>query len=213
MRFSLLFLIVGLPSSLAAQFDEPMRQHDAHVHGEASGNLALDDSALRIELEIPAYNLIGFEHAPATAEQQTLLDSTVEALEQLDWLSLDAGGQCQRSSVNVHTHGMEAAHDSGHDAGQDPSETHHHDDDANVDHHDHHADHDHSHAEDHDHSHGSFHTVVELDCAQARSLSWLAIDLFTDYPANQTLRLDVLTATLVKQVDLGPGRFRIDLAP
>ena len=210
-RLLFLFLFASLPASLAAQFDEPMRQHDAHVHGEASGHLALDDSVLRIELEIPAYNLIGFEHAPVNADQQALLDNTVEALEKLDWLSLDRRGQCEQSAVNVHTHGMEAEHHHDGDATVDHADhnDHDHDHDHNHDNHDH----DHRPTDDHDHKHGSFHAVVELSCSQAQSLGWLAIDLFTDYPANQTMRLDVLTESLVKQVDLRPGRFRVDLTP
>ena len=222
-RFMFCLLIVSLPSLLSAQFDEPMRQHDAHVHGEATGNLALDESILRLELDIPAYNLIGFEHAPVNAEQQALLDGTIETLEQLAWIELDPRGQCQGLTVDVHTHGMETAQEESHEHVDHEHSEHDHAAHEHGDHdhgahehgdHDHadHGDHDHDQGHDHEHGHGSFHLVAEFDCAAATSLDWIDIDLFSDYSANESLRLDVLTERLVDRVLLGPGRFRVELA-
>ncbi len=206
-------LLVSLPSLLSAQFDEPMRQHDAHVHGEATGNLALDESILRLELDIPAYNLIGFEHAPVDAEQQALLDGTIETLEQLAWIELDPRGQCQRLAVDVHTHGMETAQEESHEH---PDHEHSEHDHAAHEHGDHdhadHGDHDHDQGHDHEHGHGSFHLVAEFNCAAASALDWIDIDLFSNYSANESLRLDVLTERLVDRVLLGPGQFRVELA-
>ncbi len=49
--------------------DEPMRHADAHSHGDAALAVALDGTALVIELDTPLYNLVGFEHAPQTADE------------------------------------------------------------------------------------------------------------------------------------------------
>jgi len=202
--FPVLLFLVLLAGALPAQFEEPMRQHHAHVHGEASGNLALDASVLRLELDIPADNLVGFEHAPLTADQQTLLDDTVASLEQLAWLNLDTRGQCQAHSIDVRIVGMAAGSDNDQHDRQDHAFPH------DQDH-----DHDHGHEnhkhDQHDHDHGSFHLVAQFVCAAAPSLGWLEIDLFSNYPANQTLRLDVLTERRVDRVELGSRRTRIVL--
>jgi hypothetical protein len=218
---------------LSAQFDEPMRQHEAHVHGEATGSLSLDARTLTLSLELPAYNLIGFEHAPDDANQQAVLDRTLAHLQSLAWLNTADEGGCSPSRVEIGTPGLDGdsqhAHHDGHDHdqhGHEDDHDHHHDEHHDAHHeehdHDHHHDgdsHDHSdhHAEghhDHDHGgHASFDVQVELDCGQVSALRWVDVDLFADYPNNQLIRVDVLTETRVMQIDLGPDRTRIDLAP
>lgn len=41
--------------------------HGAHVHGTASLDVAIDGNTLSIDLDTPADNLLGFEHAPRSA--------------------------------------------------------------------------------------------------------------------------------------------------
>ena len=53
---------------------------EAHVHGEASLNLVLDDQSLFIEFESPAYNLVGFEHEPKDQMQQKEVRDTLSIL-------------------------------------------------------------------------------------------------------------------------------------
>jgi len=213
-------LALALSSPLLwAQFDEPMRQHDAHVHGEARGNLSIDAGALQMTLEIPAFNLIGFEHTPANAEQRARLESAVADLESLAWVDIDSAAGCTAVSVDIDTPGLVAeaqhddhdhdAHDDGHDHdhAQGDSHDHHdhghnHDDDDSHDHH----------QSDHDHGHGSFEVTLSFDCARTAVPRWIDVDLFSDYDNNRLIRLDVLSDTLVTQVDLVPGRFRVDLA-
>ena len=43
------------------------RQYDSHVHGMGTLNLVADGSEVHIELDSPAANLVGFEHAPSSA--------------------------------------------------------------------------------------------------------------------------------------------------
>ncbi|MDR9452910.1 MAG: DUF2796 domain-containing protein, partial [Wenzhouxiangella sp.] len=42
------------------------RQHAAHVHGEATGSLAVDGSTVSVQLALPGHNVVGFEHPPRT---------------------------------------------------------------------------------------------------------------------------------------------------
>ena len=215
-------LALALSSPLLwAQFDEPMRQHDAHVHGEARGNLSIDADSMQMTLEVPAFNLIGFEHPPADAEQRSLLERVVADLESVAWVDIDPAAGCRTSSVDIDTPGLvaeaqhadHAHHDESHEHDHEEAHDHgdsrdHHQDDQSHSHE--HDDHAHDHA--HDHGHGSFEVAVAFDCARTSALRWIDVDLFSDYDNNRLIRLDVLSDTLVTQVDLVPGRFRVDLA-
>lgn len=57
-----------------------IRHHEAHTHGIADLNIAIDDDSVFIELESPAINLLGFEHKPQNDAQQKALTATLEVL-------------------------------------------------------------------------------------------------------------------------------------
>ena len=77
---------------------------EAHVHGEASLNLVLDDQSLFIEFESPAYNLVGFEHEPKDQIQQKEVQDSLSLLSRprkVFGFSAQAG--CLVESVSVTT--------------------------------------------------------------------------------------------------------------
>jgi hypothetical protein len=43
--------------------------HHVHEHGKVTLNVATDGATLSIELDAPAANVVGFEHAPRTADE------------------------------------------------------------------------------------------------------------------------------------------------
>ena len=190
------FLSVAMTAALTSSsaFAQLERQLDAHVHGTATGNLSLDRGDLRLELEIPGFNLVGFEHAPASEDQQAALDSAVAFLRAADWLTTDPRGGCEIASVAAHTHGFGETDD--HDHGDSHSHDHH---DHNHDHHDSGND------------HSEFHLVAMLECDSPERLRWIDLDLFDAYPGNEEMVVDVLTATLATQVLLRSGSERIAL--
>jgi hypothetical protein len=49
---------------------EEFEQHEAHEHGKVTLNVAIESSRLTIELDSPAVNVVGFEHAPRTPEEK-----------------------------------------------------------------------------------------------------------------------------------------------
>lgn len=195
-------------------FAQLERQHDVHVHGSATGNLSIDGEALRLELEIPGINLVGFEHAPATDQQQSRLDETEAFLRAADWLVADPRGGCEIASVSAHTHGFSEDDDHGH-------ENHDHRHDHAHDHeHGSHEHQGHDHREDsgqaephHDHGddHAEFHLVITMDCETPDRLAWVDLQLFDDFPANQEMAVDVLTDRVATQARLTPGSERVEL--
>jgi Protein of unknown function (DUF2796) len=65
--FCCLLLCLGV----AAVHAEGFEQHRAHEHGKVTLNVALDGPTLTVELDAPAINVVGFEHAPRTADEKT----------------------------------------------------------------------------------------------------------------------------------------------
>ena len=65
-----------LPLAIAHAADEHDHEHGslgAHEHGVGRLNAALDGQTLELELESPAMNLVGFEHAATTDADNCLL--------------------------------------------------------------------------------------------------------------------------------------------
>ncbi len=212
---SALAVLVALPAVA-----EPIRQHAPHVHGEATGNLSLDDDALRLELTIPGVNLVGFEHPPRDEAQQTALTDTLAFLNSASWVALHDAGRCELASVNAHTHGFsetdaayddELSHEDHHDHAHSHDHGHPDHQDQGHAHHDHdHRDHDH-HGHDHDHEHAEFHLVVNWECQRPDALNWIDIDLFSGYAGNERMVIDVLTHRTASRERLQPNRIRINL--
>jgi hypothetical protein len=107
------------------------REHGAHVHGAAVLLIAWSSSEMAIDLETPAYNVLGFEHAPASDEEQTLLEESVAALEAGDLLQLNPDAECTVVSADVQTtlseeeHAAEEEHEEeGHEEEEHEEEVH-----------------------------------------------------------------------------------------
>lgn len=218
-------LVLAISSALVvgAAVAEIERQHAPHVHGLTSGNLSMDNGDLRLELEIPGMNLIGFEHAPRNEEQQAALDAALAFLRAAEWVQTDPRGNCEVASINAHTHGFGADghyhgdHDHGHQHDHHHHDEHSHSHDTDHahahDHADHHENaHEHSHDHHHhDHDHSEFHVVIGMECADPQRLAWVDLRLFADFPGNERMDIDVLTETVATQARLTPGNERIDL--
>ncbi len=183
---TLLFAILpalGLPAGSLE------RQHGAHVHGQAYGTLAVDEGRVSLSLVFPGMNLVGFEHAPRDDAQRARLRSVRQALESGAWLELDPGGDCrvERLDLAMPGFGDDRVHDHDHD----------HDHDGHGDH--------------HDHEHAEFHLELGVECSRPDRLAWIALDLFDAFPANEEVRIDVLTDTLAERVRLTATNSRIRL--
>ena len=82
--------------------DKEHRQHGTHVHGIAALNLALEGQEVHIELDSPAANVVGFEHAPSSEADRAALDKAVAALKDGDRLfkfNDDAGCRMETAKV------------------------------------------------------------------------------------------------------------------
>ena len=97
-----LALALILPSVQAGEAEH--RSHGAHAHGLARLDLAVEGGVVLIGLESPAANIVGFEHAPASAEERAALDRAMATLKdgaRLFHLPAEAG--CRLVEATVET--------------------------------------------------------------------------------------------------------------
>lgn len=90
------------------------REHGAHVHGAAALMIAWSGNEMAIDLETPAYNVLGFEYAPTSDEEKALLEESVAALEAGDLLQLNPDAECTVVSADVQTTLADEAHEETH---------------------------------------------------------------------------------------------------
>src|SRR6266404_986523 len=86
------------------------RSRGVHEHGSATVDIALADATLDITLHSPAVNVIGFEHAPRSADEQSAVAQANRAFTSpRELFSIPAGAACTSTSVAL----MPIAHEDG----------------------------------------------------------------------------------------------------
>ncbi|ARP37155.1 zinc uptake protein ZrgA [Vibrio syngnathi] len=170
MKPTILAVVIGMTVSTNVLANEEFRSHEAHVHGKVEVNIAQDGQELLVEVTAPGADVVGFEHAPETAEQKKVFEQAITQLNKPEELFGFNNASCTLKFKSV-TNTLEDDHDDheGHDhaegehddhEGHDHAE-HGHDDHEGYDHaeHDHddhkghdHAEHDHDDHEGHDHA-------------------------------------------------------------
>ena len=148
--------------------------HDAHVHGEATLNLVIDGNEFLLELESPAANLLGFEHAPQNQAQKQQLKKTQSLLSNVDSLVELGGLNCQLVSAEIEM--PYADHKSDHHDSHDGHQNKH--DDHHKKHHDTEA------AE-----HSEIHAQYSLNCQTPKQIEQLNIPLFQHFPGLEKLQV------------------------
>jgi hypothetical protein len=168
-------VLVGLAVPTAAQ--EMRRQLGAHSHGEGHLAIAIEGSRLQMELDVPASDILGFEHAPKSASQKKALADAKAQLAQLKGLFVltpEAGCKLASADVDVvgPAAGNEAAHDHDHDkqVGAGKSGEHHHE----------HG------------SHSEFKVTYAVECASPAKLGTMAFDYFKSFKGAQKLDVTVI---------------------
>lgn len=89
------------------------REHDAHEHGAAELTIAWSGDTLAIDLSTPAFNVLGFEYAPSTDEEQAFATESVAILEEGAFMHFSESAECAIVSAEVHAGFEEAVEDDG----------------------------------------------------------------------------------------------------
>jgi hypothetical protein len=101
-----LFIAVAL--GLALHVTARAAEH-AHVHGAVNLNVAIEASHVTLQLEAPLDSLVGFEHAPRTAEQKQAAQQMFERFNTPQSLfGFAPGAQCTLTSSSAESAALQA---------------------------------------------------------------------------------------------------------
>lgn len=173
------------------------RQAEEHVHGAAELAMALDGNTLSIVFESPLFNLVGFERAPATAEEESGLSAARERL--ADGASLfvmNEDANCEEVSGSSQV-GISIPVD-----------------DADHDDHDQEDDHDEDHdAAEHEQEEGHADVLAEytFSCETPRRLDRIETGLFDAFPGLEEIETIYLGPSKQSAMTLSPGVSIVDL--
>jgi hypothetical protein len=232
MKPTILAVVIGMTVSTNVLANEEFRSHEAHVHGKVEVNIAQDGQELLVEVTAPGADVVGFEHAPETAEQKKVFEQAIAQLNKPDELFGFKNASCTLKFKSV-TNTLEGDHDDheGHDhaehdhddhKGHDHAE-HDHDDHKGHDHaehdhddhkgHDHaehdHAEHDHDDHEGHDHSeggHGEFTVEYHYQCSDIAKLDTVSTQWFSKFSNTKSMTVNLLTDSAQIQEVLNADR-------
>jgi hypothetical protein len=89
---------------------------EAHVHGVATLQLALDDSMLHLNLSSPLDSLLGFEHQPRTEKQKAAVRHMADQLRQAERLFQPTlAARCTLKTYSLESPVLETGEHKGHD--------------------------------------------------------------------------------------------------
>ena len=205
-RLALILLTIVFTSLVLTHSEtqaEETRHHEAHEHGVATLNVAVEGNNIYIEFSSPAANIVGFEHHPRTHEQKHAVEEAVKTLQAGDALFILSGGSNSRmvkskvdTDINEDTdHHTESEH--GH-----AEEKHH----GKEEHHDK----EHSEADEHE-RHSEFTAEYHFVCKNPNKLSQIDVMLFQVFPGIEHIEVQLLTETKQTAVELTAKENKIKL--
>ncbi|MNQ30502.1 hypothetical protein D3C85_438470 [compost metagenome] len=184
-------LLLALPFALlplaVAQANEHNHAHahdhaehaslDAHEHGAARLNVVLDGQALELELESPAMNLVGFEHAATSDTDKAKVAAARSQLQDPQALFGLGAGACTLSETELESALFE--------------------DDE----------HDEHHADEADSEHSEIHAHYQLDCKKPGELKQLNLsELFKRFPATEKIQVQLIGPSGQQGLELTPAK-------
>jgi hypothetical protein len=166
------------------EYEHEHRQYGSHLHGSAEMNLALEGDEIHIELDSPAANIVGFEHAPSSMAEYEVLDNAVTLLKDGGKLfQFNKAAGCNLEKAMVESAMLEEGHD--HEA------------------HDEHEKHDHKEHEAETHS--DIKVVYHFECARPGKLSQLTVELFKVFPGMEKFNVQYVIENKQGASELTPS--------
>jgi hypothetical protein len=168
------------------------REAGAHAHGQGIFNIAIDGTAVQMEVIAPGADIVGFEHAPKSDEQKAALAAARAKLESIEAvMALPKAAGCSLVRTDVEGPGGDdrdgaKAHDHGHGASSGK--------DASAD------------------AHSEFHVTYTLTCASPAALDTLTFSYFESFKGAEALDVTVVSGKGQKafEVRRGADTIRLD---
>ena len=184
MRCLQLLLLSGMFSAVwADELQHEHREHGVHEHGVAQLNIALEGDVLQMELETPTMNIVGFEHMPATRQQQQEVDDAAATLRHgAEVFSLPAAAGCVLQEANVESALLKREHD------------------------------DMSHEHEHRHEgHADFDADYSFKCVNPMALKYVDVQLFTLFSGMREIDVQIITHSGQRAQELNSQSVRINI--
>ena len=176
---AVIFLILMLLFVISSQAAD--RNPEAHEHGVGVLNIAIQGNEVEIELELPAENVVGFEHEAHTiAEKKRVQDAAAKLKNAANIVMLPNNAACKLEKAEVESALLEDRHDHG--KSKKPND----------------------HGE-----HAEFAVHYHFECAKMGLLSKLDIFLFKHFPSTHKLRVQYITPKEQGAVEAAPKSARI----
>lgn len=102
-RFGVLLLLLAVPFAHA----HDLRHHEAHVHGQATVDIALERGTLELMMRAPGIGILDFERAPATAGERAALATALSTLKRGGWVTLPTAAQCTLTHSEASAEGFQ----------------------------------------------------------------------------------------------------------
>jgi hypothetical protein len=171
-----------LPLAVAHAGDEHDHEHGslgAHEHGVGRLNTALDGKTLALELQSPAMNLVGFEHAATSDADKAKVAAARALLEQpLALFNLPKAAGCVVENQELESPLFADTPDADDDHDKDAKDEHHHD-------------------------HSEIHAHYQFTCATPDALKTLDLaNIFNSFPATQKIQVQLIGPSGQQGVDV-----------
>ena len=166
--FALLPLATGAAAHSHEHDDHDHVEHgslDAHEHGAAQLNVVLDGKVLELQLESPAMNLVGFEHAAVSSSDKAAVARAQQHLQTpLALFGIVAAAGCVITSHELHSPLFEA-----------------------------HAEEHEEHDKEHGAEHSDIDANYVLTCSQPQALAAIDLsELFKRFPATDKIQVQLI---------------------
>ncbi len=173
---------------------ESNRHHEAHEHGAANLNVAVEGNNLYIEFSSPAANIVGFEHLPRTQKQKAAVADAKKKLKEGQTLfHLPAGSMSRLVDVSVKTD-IDSHSEHHEKAEHDGDEDHHHSEKEKHKHEHHEAD--------KDERHSDFEATYHFVCKKPEKLTHIDVKLMNTFPGIEHIEVQLLAGTKQSAMEL-----------
>ncbi|MDH0023099.1 DUF2796 domain-containing protein [Pseudomonas monteilii] len=174
-----------LPLAVAHAHDDHDHDHahgtlGAHEHGVAKLNAVLDGNTLELELDSPAMNLVGFEHAANSGADKAKVAAVRQQLEQpLKLFGLSAAAGCKEDQQELESPLFGDAPKADEDGDE----------------------------HEHSHQHSDIGAHYQLTCANPDKLAQVDLaPLFKAFPATQKINVQLIGPNGQKGVEATPAK-------
>lgn len=181
-----ILLSASLATYAAEHEHHEQRQHGAHEHGTTLLNMAVEDSQLHIEIESPAMNIVGFEHAPKNHEQEHAIAHATAALKDASTLFImSPAARCALSEAHVNSPLLaEEQHGHYEHAGKE-------------------------HADEHKDTHSEFHASYIFLCKNITALKEVDLQIFKTFSRTDEIRAQIITGKGQMATELTPASHKL----